>query len=1366
MNCEGNKSSCCRRMESIVDLRPACLTLPVRSRLPVNRMFPNAEFIHVQLWRTILVVLRIAAVMTTVLLIATGCCCHAADGVGGQTASPVLKSGGFGSDWSGFGCGLSGNPFTASDNPFVESQLQPVVLPDGSWPETRTAEQVSGAAAMAGAVVGAVAEAVGEDGLPTAQADLPASDQSAQISQVSFETSPAAEIIGRRGNVTLLPGQVPAQVEVPGKLELSPLGAPSVEPSAAPIIVSESQLTHEIIADRRASVEEQTDLAEELKQQLLRSFQRAADNLTQKAEVEKKIAERKAEMESGPALIAEYREQLTQPPPKSEPEYPETASVAELDQLQLLDDDKAAEARQNLVAWEETAKLRAEQKTQLPSLMETVRGKIKDAEAAAAAMAGDSSVSGIAHRTEQEAQLLLLRAQLELHRVEQLRYEALKELFPLQRDLLTRAKVSAEKRGELWKTVLADARRAESARQAEEARIKLQNAHPTLHDLAAFNSVLTQRRNEMQEYLRTRETELSGVSAMLKNLDQKFSSVTEKEHRAGLTTAVGMLLRSQRNHLPNPDEYRRKQHQAEQEIVRLQTEQMQLEDERGGPGDIQTQVDAALSVAESGATAADELKSMTVELLSDRRRYLDDLLADYDACLQTLGETDVACRRLVAKIRDFQGYIDERVLWIRSAPPVGATAMGRIWTGTHALVSHRQWQPLGEFLLRDAGIAWPVYVLQSVFFAIILGLNRTGRRFVARLGQTARKQPDSGIPSMLLAAGTTIVMASAWPSLLWFAGWRILQAELTLATALGDALRFCGGALWLVDSFRTLCRKHGVTESFLDWPQSIVRSLHRNLLFYIAGGIPLIGMFVTAGKLDEGSPTDSVGRLAFVSFCLLLSLTLRWIVRPTGPVIGDLLRSRPGSLMFRLRHLWYPLAVGSPLCLAVLAVMGYQYTAEQLMIRLQLTLGLSIVMLLAYTTVMQWMLAAKRNLALKQARARRAAAAAALQREAEAGGVPVSAVLPAEPLQVDLSLLNQQMLRLVRGMACILFLTISWGIWGQVLPALQVFSRMELWQVEVVSKESTDAAATTGAVREITRLEPVTLGDLLFSVVVISAALLASHNLPGLLELVILQRLPIDHGGRYAVTTLSRYVFLAGGMIVAANVMGIAWGNVQWLVAALTVGLGFGLQEIFANFVSGLIILFERPVRIGDVVTIDSVTGCVSRIQIRATTITDWDRREFIVPNKEFVTGRLLNWTLSDSTNRVVVNVGVAYGTDTEAALEMLQKIADEHPLVMKDPPAIVTFEGFGDSCLNLVLRCYLPNLDHRLNVISQLHVTIERRFRDAGIEIAFPQRDLHIRSLPPQFRAAASVTAAAAGQGAAMADDQQEIRMAVKRPA
>ena len=1143
------------------------------------------------------------------------------------------------------------------------------------------------------------------------------------------------------GNVTV----APLQANPPGNREAQ-LNNGTVVPTATQVTAENAgeaivaaPLTLDVVTARRAAIEQRTDLPDDLKAQALKHLQRAAELVTQRIDAEKRFVDLKAEKDNGPNLVADLRNQLNHAPARTEPDHPAAASVAELDQLRLADEERLTEARGNLEAWENKAKLRTERKPQMPALIETTRKQQEDAAKALsiAAPDGENPVISLSRRTEQEALSLLLKSQLEQYRIEQLRYEALNEMFPLQRDVLTRNRNLLEKRVEQWKTILADARREESTRQAREAREKLRNAHPTLRDLAEHNSSLTQRRKELQEFMGARVTELSAVNATLVGVEQKFRSVTEKEQRAGLTTAIGLLLRSQRNHLPSASSYRRRLQQTEQDIVRLQTEQMQLEDERNDLGDIEAHIESTLGELDSEDASSEELRQMAHELLTDRRKYLDDLLADYDAGLQTLGETDVTCRRLETMIGDYESYIDERVLWIRSASAVDLAFPQRTWLATQSFSMHRQWPALLQFMSHDAQHYWILYVLVVAGFSTIIALERRTRRIISRLGITAQKHLVSGIPQTLLATGLTIITASAWPALLWFTGWRLAQSDLDLAAGLSQAFMFCSAALWLVNSFRGLCRKHGVAEAFLEWPEAIVRSLSSNLLLYIAGGVPLCFIVVAAGRLDEGTGADSVGRLAFVCFCVLLSAMLRKIVRPTGVVIGNLLRSNPNALMYRLRWIWYPMAVGSPLCLAVLSLMGYQYTAEQLMMRLQLTLGLSIVLLITYTMLMQWMLAAKRSLAIKHARQRRIAALAAAQRESEDEGAASSPIPPVEAPQVNLSLLNQQMLRLVRGTACILFLTVSWAIWGQVLPALQVFSRIELWQIVVETTENIETESSGPITREITRVKPVTLGHLLLGIGVLTIAVLASRNVPGLLELAVLQRLPMDHGGRNAITTLCRYGFMLTGIIVASNTIGVSWGSVQWLVAALTVGLGFGLQEIFANFVSGLIILFERPVRIGDVVTIDGVSGAVSRIQIRATTITDWDRKEYIVPNKEFVTGKLLNWTLSDKTNRIVVNVGVAYGTDTERALALLQQIAEQHPLVLEDPPPVVGFEGFGDSTLNLVLRCYLPNLDHRLKVISQLHIAIDRLFKEEGIEIAFPQRDLRIRTMPSQIAVA-----------------------------
>jgi potassium efflux system protein len=242
----------------------------------------------------------------------------------------------------------------------------------------------------------------------------------------------------------------------------------------------------------------------------------------------------------------------------------------------------------------------------------------------------------------------------------------------------------------------------------------------------------------------------------------------------------------------------------------------------------------------------------------------------------------------------------------------------------------------------------------------------------------------------------------------------------------------------------------------------------------------------------------------------------------------------------------------------------------------------------------------------------------------------------------------------------------------------------------------------------------------------------AAKNLPALIEIVLLQATSVTAGTRYAVKTLVSYVITAAAFLTAFGTLGLSWSQVQWLVAALSVGIGFGLQEIVANFISGLIILFERPVRVGDVVTIGDTTGVVTNIQIRATTIRNWDKQELLVPNKEFITGRLLNWTLTDQINRITINVGIDYGSDSEQALELLAQVAAANPRVLKEPPPLVSFEAFGDNALMLVLRCYLETLEYRVSVTTELHKAIDTAFAAHGIGIAFPQRDIHVSAREP----------------------------------
>lgn len=233
-----------------------------------------------------------------------------------------------------------------------------------------------------------------------------------------------------------------------------------------------------------------------------------------------------------------------------------------------------------------------------------------------------------------------------------------------------------------------------------------------------------------------------------------------------------------------------------------------------------------------------------------------------------------------------------------------------------------------------------------------------------------------------------------------------------------------------------------------------------------------------------------------------------------------------------------------------------------------------------------------------------------------------------------------------------------------------------------------------------------------------------------------LQHIVMERGAREALITLFGYVAFVIALLIGLTQAGVDLGGLAIVSGALALGIGFGLQEIANNFVSGLILLFERPIRSGDFVTVGEVEGFVRRISIRATEIETLDNQNVMVPNSELVSGRVTNWVLRDTHGRLRVVIGVAYGSDVETVRTILEDVACAHPEVITDgraPAPRALFMGFGDSSLDFELRCRINRIDRRFTVISDLNFAIDAAFREAGISIPFPQRDLHIVSYPEQ---------------------------------
>jgi small-conductance mechanosensitive channel len=278
-----------------------------------------------------------------------------------------------------------------------------------------------------------------------------------------------------------------------------------------------------------------------------------------------------------------------------------------------------------------------------------------------------------------------------------------------------------------------------------------------------------------------------------------------------------------------------------------------------------------------------------------------------------------------------------------------------------------------------------------------------------------------------------------------------------------------------------------------------------------------------------------------------------------------------------------------------------------------------------------------------------------------------------------------------------------------------------------------------------------TLGGALSIVLILLFGYALANVLTVFLGKLVLPRLPLNRGVPYAISTVFYYVLLLLVALATLSATGIDLNKLTVLTGALGVGLGFGLQNIVNNFVSGLILLFERPIHVGDTVDVSGLVGMVRRIGARSSTVVTFQGAEVIVPNSNLISNQVINWTLSSEWRRVDVPIGVAYGTDPERVIKLLVEVAQSHPGVLLARPPMAFFLGFGDSALRFELRFWSDQQDTWFQLQSDVTVAVAKAIKEAGIEIPFPQRDLHVRSID------VSITENAANRLTPSADSREQ---------
>jgi potassium-dependent mechanosensitive channel len=993
----------------------------------------------------------------------------------------------------------------------------------------------------------------------------------------------------------------------------------------------------------------------------------------------------------------------------------EDSPFQEVEQELLQEKANLAAVKEKLSDVEDQLSRQAERPNVVRKRLSEVKSQKADLDSAAKITPPDGELPWLtsARLWSQQSQVAALRSEGRMLDQELLSQPVRIKLLEARRDDEMRSVSRITDRVKLLEN-LANHKGSAEAEQAEaEAMVAVYDAadkHPLIQELAAQNAELTQMLKTMTASLRETSAGDDDVIREAKDIEASFRVAREKLEVAGMSQVLGEVLRKQRATLPDMRRLKKLAAGLERENARVALLQIQHSEEHKRLRDVDEYVDALL--VDLPAEEAVGVRADLVQIATMRRTLLDKAISLENSYLRALNELDDAYRRLLENAHAFDAFLAENLLWIRSAPWPGLNDLRLMPGQVLALLSPLKWFEVSEILLKRA-IYSPPFLLMLALFALLLWKMRRIRALLRVMGLHVGKPSVDRFTFTLKALGLTLLLAATWPLLLYAVGWELGYApEATdFSQAVSIALLWVAPAFFYVQFFSVLCTPGGVAERHFRWPDKVPQQLRREFSFLKVTFLP--AAFITLLVLYNSGGTGGALGVGFERLSLMTVLVLLavFFYRISGVALQELSHSAP-----RVGQLYMVLTVLVPLVLAGLAFTGYFYTAGTLASSLIATLWFVFGLVVLHQLAVRWLLLAQRRIFLQAVRHRLLAA----RQEDKSGVTEIEGItLEVEEPEVDLMALREESRKLLNIVLVIIGVSGFWIIWSDLLPAFGVLNDIVLWHHNVI----------TGGEETIA---PITLADIGKAVLIAIVTFVSVKRLPALLEIVLLQRFGMTSGSRYTATALTTYAIVALGALLFFKTIGADWSKLQWLFAALSVGIGFGLQEIVANFISGLIILFERPIRVGDVVTVGDTDGVVTRIRIRATTIKNWENQELLVPNKEFITGRLLNWSLSDQTTRIKVPVGVAYGSDVQKAMQLMDQAARENASVLREPSPSVIFEAFGDNTLNLVLRCFVGTQNDRMPTITALHEAINRKFNDAAICIAFPQRDVHLDTTRP----------------------------------
>ena len=1101
----------------------------------------------------------------------------------------------------------------------------------------------------------------------------------------------------------------------------------SAQTKAAPAALREAPLSAASIQKQIDQTKTDASLDEVAKTEVTSILEAALASLTSAADFERQTAEFKKISDQGPAEISAIRAELASRQsgklPSGGKDSAELAADASAEMINArLTSEKArlTELTRQVREWEtQITALEGRPSTNRERIAVVTR-LLSEAQTKFSKWSGLSAGSPKerAELAADQSRIRTLRSELTMLEQESLTFDLQRELTEARRNLtasdltLTRDRVT---RLDSRSGALVTARIGEAERLVSELGLEAIADVPLLSELVKETRELTTKNQILLGKIAIADTQLKDAEINLEQLKRDAESISAQIEIGGLEGEFSESILEVREALPKAKTYRNAASDRRTAISEARLDAFRLDHELDTLPLSNAQYEAILKSISSRNLTEDALKKIEPalkNLIETRIKLRKDAIEGNRKLAQTLGDIDLIENSILAAATEFRDYLGEKLIWVASSPPLGANAFTGMRTAFIFLLGPDALAQYGYAVARIDISKWILAVLLAI---ILLLPRRRLHHYLKTTEERTHRISQDSIGNTLGALGATLWLALPVPALLWFFGWIFtIDVDGTATTyALGKGLS--GPALLLL-VFRfsaILCWNGGVAEAHFRWPRPILDSCHRALMAAIFLYLPahmLLAIWFNGSNLTS---FQGPGRLVFIAAMILITVILERLFRLSHQHISPAFAKR--NWMMKLRKVWTMALILLPLALAVLAALGHFLTAVVLAYQVQNTALVVLSGALVYGLLTKWVSVRERRIALQNAIATREEKRKALRDGAGAPDGPAEkrstkeeSIIPVEEEEIlDWGTIGEQTRHLIRAIVTVTVIFGCWLVWAEVLPALKYL----------------DARNIVGQI---------SISDIIWLTIITIITHVIVQNLPGLLEVTFLQALELEPGVRNAITTICQYAIIAIAVAIAFETIGLDMSNFGWIAAALSVGLGFGLQEVVANFVSGLILLFERPIRVGDTVTVAGVDGVVTKVRIRATTITNWDKKEFIVPNKEFITGTIMNWTLSNAMTRLVIPVGIAYGSDIQKAQEILLGIARSQSEVLSDPEPVAVFELFGDSALNLSLRCYLPRPELRLEMTNRINTLIHDRFTKAGIEIPFPQRDLHIRSVHP----------------------------------